>query len=282
MTRQEASAIPGGDLAVVHLVVREVGLEPFRRFIRSYRAFRAGVDHTLVIAAKQLDDEATLEPFLAELKGISFALLHVPDRGLDLGSYLEVARETHFARYCFINSRTELRAHDWLAKLASAHQLTGGGIAGASGSWESLSSDVLEIPFAGLPAPLQRLRQWIGYLKLLPRFPGFPNAHLRTNVFVIARETLLGLKLPHFASKWETWRAESGRNSLSRQIERRGGRLLVVDAAGQTFLPKQWIESRTFWLDDQAGLLASDRQTRMYEEADEMRRAELRALAWRI
>lgn len=267
-------------MAVVHLVVHEVGLEPFQRFIRSYRTFRAGLDHTLVIAAKQFADQSALAPYLAELEGLRFSLVHLPDRGLDLGSYLEVATDTLFARYCFINSRTELRAHDWLAKLAAAHELTRSGMAGACGSWESLSSDVLSMPFAQWPAALRHPRRWLGFLKLWPRFPRFPNAHLRTNVFVIARETLMRLDLPQFHDKWDTWRAESGRNGLSRQVQRLGGGLLVVDAAGRTYSPEHWQQSCTFWLEDQSGLLASDRQTRMYDQADAPRRAQLCALAW--
>lgn len=268
------------NLAVVHLMVREVGLDDFRRFVRSYRACPAGVAHRLIIAAKQFTSDDQIAPYQAELEGLSYELVHVADEGLDLGSYFAVARSHPFRRYCFINSRTELRVPGWLAKLAAALDARPGGIAGATGSWESLSSDVLDMDFPAVPAVLLPLRRMLGCLKLLPRFPLFPNPNLRTNMFVIERETLLAVAVPPLKAKWDTWQLESGRCSLTRQVLRRGGAACIVDAAGRAWSPGEWDRSETFWRGEQEGLLAADRQTRLYEDGDEARRAELRRLAW--
>ena len=69
-------------------------------------------------------------------------------------------------------------------------------------------------------------------------------------------------------------------NSISRQIERRGGALVVVDREGRSYRPEDWAHSGTFWQEDQQGLLAKDRQTRIYEQANPAERSAMHAEAW--
>jgi len=271
-----------GELAVVHLVVKDYGLDAFRRFIRSYRAFPAGVAHQLLIAAKQFDSMAQLELYREELVGLEYQIMPVPDEGFDLGTYLRIARATDYHRYCFLNSLCEVLAPDWLAKLARAADQAPGGIAGATGSLESVASDALHhIGYTSRwPAMIKPLRGILGYLKLLPAFPTFPNPHIRTNAFMIERETFLSVNHPVVSDKADAWRFESGRNGLTRQVLKRGGKALVVDADGATYPVEEWYRSRTFWQGEQEGLLVADKQTRMYRDADAERRRELRRGAW--
>lgn len=267
-------------LAVVHLVVKELGLDYFRNFIRSYRTFDAGADHTLMLALKQFDSDADFLPYQSELSGIAYEIVHVPDRGHDIGSYLVIARVAEFQTYCFINSKTELNAANWLKKLMDQHHANLGGITGATGSWQSLASDALKYETHRRPAVLMNARRVLGYLRLRRRFPKFPNPHIRTNVFVVGRVSLLSLEFGNIGSKDDTWQLESGRNSISRQIEAQGGALLIVDSKGQSWRPENWAESGTFWQDDQQGLLARDRQTRIYEAANSAAQAAMTAEAW--
>ena len=267
-------------LAVVHLVVRELGIDYFREFIGSYRAFDAGVDHVLIIALKQFGGEADFRPYQKELAGIEYEILHVPDLGHDIGSYVAIASETEFQRYCFINSKTMLNADKWLEKLIAEHDKNPDGMVGSTGSWQSLASDALKYKRDKRPVLLLNIRRMLGYLWLLRKFPGFPNAHLRTNVFVVSRETFRSLDFGKIGSKNDTWKLESGRNGISRQIERRGGALVVVDREGRSYRPESWAHSGTFWQEDQQGLLAKDRQTRIYEQANPAERSAMHAEAW--
>ena len=267
-------------LAVVHLVVRELGIDYFREFIGSYRAFDAGVDHVLILALKQFGGEADFSPYQKELAGIEYEILHVPDLGHDIGSYVAIASETEFQRYCFINSKTTLNTDKWLEKLIAEHDKNPDGMVGSTGSWQSLASDALKYRLDTRPVLLLNIRRVLGYLWRLRKFPGFPNPHLRTNVFVVSRETFRSLDFGRIGSKNDTWKLESGRNSISRQIERRGGALVVVDREGRSYRPESWARSDTFWQDDQQGLLVSDRQTRIYEQANPDERSAMQAEAW--
>jgi hypothetical protein len=131
---------------------------------------------------------------------------------------------------------------------------------------------------------LRASRVAIRGLSELPRqmrdFEPFPAHHLRTNAFMIAHSTLAKLRLHHVREKADAYVLESGRNSLTRQVQRMGLRAVVVDRAGETYDQDQWHRSRTFWQGSQEGLLVADNQTRSYERGGADRRRLLSALAW--
>ena len=270
----------GGDLAVVHLAVKSYGEAAFAKFAESYRRHPAGRPHDLIIAAKQFAGEAEFAPFARYLEGVPYRLLLMPDEGIDLGTYFAIARAEPYARYCFLNSLSEILVDSWLDKLVAALEANPGGVAGTSGSCRSVSSGVRRMHYPGVPQALQKLRGLVGFLKVAMTYPPFPNPHLRTNGFVIARETVLRLKLPPFRTKPDTSIFESGWGNLSRQIWKLGGKVLVVGGDGQAHDVPGWAASETFWAGDQAGLLVADKQTRMFDHASEARRALLNRLAW--
>jgi hypothetical protein len=131
------------------------------------------------------------------------------------------------------------------------------------------------------PSPLDRLR---GVFPAVPeqliRFGGFPAHHLRTNAFVLERATFTSLRMGRITRKMDAYSLESGRNNITRQIQRRGLRALVVARDGGLYDREQWHRSRTLWLSDQEGLLVADNQTRLYANAPPERRRLLSALAW--
>jgi hypothetical protein len=73
---------------------------------------------------------------------------------------------------------------------------------------------------------------------------------------------------------------ESGRHSFTRQLQRRGLKVLVVDRAGVTYEPAKWDRSHTFWQARQERLLVADNQTKRYADADRDRRVLLSRFAW--
>lgn len=265
---------------MVHLAVKSYGEEAFGRFISSYRQHPAGRPHDLIIAAKQFRDESDFAPFARHLEGVPYRLLLVPDEGIDLGTYFAVARSERYQRYCFLNSLSEILVDDWLDKLVGGLDLDPGGVAGTSGSCRSVSSGVRRMHYPGVPQALQKLRGLLGFWKVALTYPPFPNPHLRTNGFVIARDTIMRLKLPQFRTKPDTSIFESGRGNLSRQIWRLGHKVLVVDAQGRAHDLPEWASSETFWSGEQKGLLVADKQTRMFMAASPERRALFARLAW--
>jgi hypothetical protein len=115
---------------------------------------------------------------------------------------------------------------------------------------------------------------------LIARQPRFPAPHLRTNAFLLGRELMLRIKAGPLNDKTETYLLESGRRSLTRQIEGMGLQVLVAGRDGATYGARDWPHSRTFWQGSQENLIIADNQTRSYERGDlEVRRA-LSAHAW--
>jgi hypothetical protein len=113
----------------------------------------------------------------------------------------------------------------------------------------------------------------------LIRFGGFPAHHLRTNAFLLERATFTSLRMGRIAKKMDAYSLESGRNNITRQVQRRGLRALVVARDG-LYDREQWPRSHTFWLGDQEGLLVADNQTRLYTNGSPERRRLLSAFAW--
>jgi hypothetical protein len=114
----------------------------------------------------------------------------------------------------------------------------------------------------------------------LLRFRGFPNPHLRTNAFMVARETFASLRSEKITRKIDAYAFESGHDSLTRQIQRLGHRALVVGCDGESYEISEWPVSRTLWQGDQENLLVSDNQTRLYASGRPELQRLLSAYAW--
>lgn len=276
-----STQLSGDNIAVVYLLVRELGPDSFKKFITSYRDIDPGLDHKLIIAVKQFsksDDE--LNKILKVAADINYELIFVPDGGYDIGSYQKIVSMTKFEKYCFINSNTELKSEKWLNYLIKALDLNKKSVVGFSGSMQSLASDALVLEIEKYPSMLITFRRYFGYIWLRRHFPKFPNPHIRSNLFAIRRQDFLDLTFPIITRKYDTWKFESGRMGLSAQIKKNGGRLIVVDNKGNFFGPSSWSRSQTFWQFDQENLLASDKQTRMYDNAQDNQKMKLFSYAW--
>ncbi len=115
------------------------------------------------------------------------------------------------------------------------------------------------------------------YLKQHSRFP---NPHIRTNVFAIDRELLLGVTNKDVITKEDAYAFESGKNSLSRQLANKSLRLLVVNSEGQSFDAPDWMKSKTYRINEQELLLASDNQSERYALSDQYERGVLTMMTW--
>jgi hypothetical protein len=318
-------------IAVVHLVWGPLGPVPLQAFLASYHRHAAGAEHELVVLFNGVGREQ--RPALeAELQGTEHRLLELTEPIQDLAAYAQAAARLGHERVCFVNSYSAILAPDWLAKLADALDRPHAGLVGATGSWASLRSGVLNSLF--LPNPYRGVvpersvaraqfiaiereqkdasarvgetpvtvapdgasgglrrrsltRSVLATLKTLPpmpeqllRFESFPAHHLRTNAFMAERTTVTDLRIGALKRKMDAYALESGRNSLTRQVQRLGLRALVVNRDGDHYDHEQWHLGRTFWQGDQEGLLVADNQTRTYANGGFDRRRLLSAFAW--
>ncbi len=299
--------------AIVHLVRRANGLEPFERFLASHRAHEAGEPHELVLLFKGFADADELTPYRRQAAGLSAHELFVDDRGLDLAAYGAAARALPHPRLCFLNSYSTILVSGWLALLARGLETHGAGVTGATGSWGSHRSFalwLLRLPngyrgslgsraamgtalagaadsgaggsgASGERRSLGRLIETVGGLgNEIVGHRGFPAPHVRTNAFLVERGLLLSLRSGRLGSKAANYRLEAGSSSLTEQLRRRGLASLIVGRDGEPLAPEQWPEREIYWQGAQRDLLVADNQTRAYDRASEADRQALARYAW--
>ena len=265
-------------IGLVHLVWAPLGPDPLRAFLRSYHAHRAGVEHELVVVLngaqyEPADRGCTREVLLAELTDTEHRLIELPRPVLDLVAYGEVTRALDHARLCFLNSYSVVLADDWLGHLARAAELPEVGLVGATGSWET-QAKLVHGSAMHWAYQLAKLRaKWRD-------FPHFPNPHIRTTAFMLERQTVLELELDRAHDKYAAYLLESGRRSITRQIQERGLRAVVVGRDGRTCDVEEWPGSHTYRAGEQKNLLVADNRTDDWQRATPELRRRLSRHAW--
>lgn len=268
-------------VTVVHLALKSYGAEPLARFVASYREYPAGVDHRLILALKGFRDLVEAQPFIDLLAGVPHEALLVPDKGLDIGTYIRVAHAVDADYLCFFNSRSVIRADHWLAGLLDAVRQPGVGVSGATASFQGIASDRWRAPRKRSWRMLRWVKRVLTYPHMVRLYPTFPNPHIRTNAFVIRRDLFLSLDLPHIRTKSDAMRFESGRHGLTRQLIARGLRPLLVDRNGNAHEVDDWPTTEIFWRGDQRDLSVADNQTELFADLDPTMRDWHTGHAWR-
>ena len=141
---------------------------------------------------------------------------------------------------------------------------------GATASWESRQIIV----------PLRNLRTWLRYRLHNRRWPPFPNPHIRSTGFLLARESMLRLSLPPIRNKNDAYGFESGFHSMTRQIQAWNLKAVLVDRDGSAFEPPDWAQTQTFRSGNQHQLLITDNRTQEYQAADSATKHEWSRMAW--
>lgn len=271
------------DLCVVHLARRRNGPAPLRAFVESYRARPAGAPHRLVLAMKGFGGvvDAGTERVL---DGLAHERVLLPDAGRDIAAYRSAARELGAGRICFLNSFSVLLHDGWLAHLSAALADSRVGIAGASGSWQSLAANHRWLRAERFRSALDPLRwAWreLRYrVQWQKAFPEFPNPHVRSNGFLMRSDVFLRYAVGPFRTRMDGYRFESGVRGLSRRIVADGLELRLVGADGLAHRSEAWPAARIFWSDGQQNLMIADNQTRLYADADAGMRQRLSRFAW--
>jgi hypothetical protein len=226
----------------------------FERFVASYQRFDAGVDHELYVIFKGYQSASHLAAGQAKFSGLRYHAIFTSDDSFDIGAYRDSLAHLSQDNVCLFNTHSEIACDNWLAKLAANLHQPYVGIVGATGSLESLN---------------------------LIDSPGFPNAHIRSNAFMMRRTLLRDILAPEqIREKRDTFGLESGARSITRRVFERGLTALVVARDGRGYPPHLWATSKTFRLGAQANLLAHDNQTRYFEHAPQREKQRLHDLSW--
>jgi hypothetical protein len=260
-------------IGVVHLLWAPLGPEPLREFLRSYHSHAAGAQHELVIAFNAPPGDLSRETLLAELGATAHRLIVLKQPMLDLAAYREVALGLEHERLCFLNSYSVIQADGWLGAMSRAFDGPGVGLVGATGSWES-QAEWGRGRAIFWPLQLMTLR---GARRDYPRFP---NPHVRTTAFMAARAAVLEMGLDGALDKHSAYLLESGHMSITRQIQERGWRPVVVGRDGLVYDVEDWPRSRTYRSGGQDNLLVADNRTRDWGQAAPRLRRRLTRDAW--
>lgn len=270
------------DICVVHLVRKKNGTEPFRIFLESYLNNQAGIEHTLLIIYKGFNGKSDVAAYENLLAGIPHTFLFLSDIGFDLRPYFIAAYKSESKYLCYLNSFSVILGDNWLLKLYTQIKKPDVGLVGATGSWGSICPGPYtkknNIP---LWKKLLRPLAWrLARIYFSRYFHNFPNAHIRTNGFMVARDNMIKIRSRHLLFKMDAYFLESGKKSITRQIQGLRLSAIVVGKDGIAYDINDWQESDTFWTRTQLNLLIADNQTKRFDAADSETRSFLENFAW--
>lgn len=248
-------------LCLVHLLWGPFGPEAAARFGAAHRAVEPGAEHRFVAVYNGFGGDVA--PVREALGVRADHEVHIDGRVQDLVAYERALAELDGERVAFVNGWAEPLADGWLGALAGALDDAGVGIAGCTASWES--------PASAAPPHLKPYRRRL--------FAPFPNPHVRTNAFALRTADARSLVWDVRRRKVGAESLESGKHGLTRQLQARGLRPVMVSRRG-VVESGDWPEARVYRSGGQEQLLVRDNRTRQYDEADPRRRAFLARMAW--
>jgi hypothetical protein len=129
-------------IALAYLARHAEGEAPLLRFRDSYARYAAGIEHQLVVIYKGFRQAGPLDSARSIFASLPHVGIEVADTGFDIGAYLAAAARLDHEYLCFANTFTEVNADGWLGHLYRNAALPGVGIAGATGSYESLRNSL--------------------------------------------------------------------------------------------------------------------------------------------
>ncbi|HEV3136440.1 MAG TPA: hypothetical protein VGZ26_01025 [Pirellulales bacterium] len=138
-------SVSNGRLAVIYLARQAEGIDPLNRFVRSYQSHEAGAPHDLVVLYKGYQPTPKFDQARAVFAGLPHQAIEIDDNGFDIDAYFTAARRINHSLVCFLNTYTAIAASGWLAALDRQASKSHVGVAGAMGSFESVSSSSLFI-----------------------------------------------------------------------------------------------------------------------------------------
>lgn len=279
-------------VSVVHLIWMDYGIELFKKFLESYIKNPSGYPHELVLLFNGVNEVGETEPYLDLIlkTGTSFQSHINYQRSQDLEAYFWITDKLSSHYILFLNSYAGFNEPGWLEKYMRHIDNKEIGIIGATGSWLSYYRTSMNQnppkwePGETLGANIKKYRTFLkASLYWRWFFPDFPNPHLRTNAFLISRPLMMEIKSkPLGSKKFNAYLLESGNNSITRQVLKKGLKAMVLDRHGILYGPENWDKSKVFWISEQENLLVSDNQTQLYAGSSASEKSVMSFNAWGI
>ena len=246
----------------------------FINFIKNYKKYNAGHKHDLLICYKLMKTNQ-IEKFEKKISNLKHLIFKDPGKknDWDFGSYKRVGRKFKKRTIFFLNSHSYPIKKNWLAKFMK--HFKNRTIIASSGSYESITKQVrFKKPFNFFSFFKKKIKGKASFLD-------FPNPHLNTSSFLIrAKDLNYYLKGKKFTNKYDTWKIESGFNSLTNFFKKKKYKLLVVNSDGNKFLQNEWMNSETFHYKKQSKVLISDKHSRKYTKLSRFNKLKSQKAVW--
>ena len=246
----------------------------FIKFIKFYKKYPAGSNHTLLICFKLLDNKRIffLKKLLKDIKYIEF-IDPVLTNDFDFGSYKRVAKNYPSHIIFFLNSHSYPIKKYWL-KIILKHYKNNT-ILGTTASFESTFSSLRLKKFYKIFSYLFK------FYKFKNTFKAFPNPHIRTSSFLIKGSDFISfIKNKKINDKEDAWSIESGLNGLTNYFKRKKYNIFVVNSDGVRFTENNWKFSETYNYLKQSKSLISDKHTRKYLKLSNRKRLSTSYNSW--
>lgn len=261
---------------VVYLAYRPYGSDLLKQFVNNYNFYKSGYDHDLLICFKEFNKQ-TMNLWSSYIPNnfIKFFDKHnVND--FDIGSFFRIAEKFPNRLILFLNSFAKPKVNNWLKIFVENYHEKS--IVGSHGVYASLSSMFFKFQIKNI-SKFQSIKYGLKHLIYCPLFP---NPHIRTTNFLIKSCDFLSLNVNRkkFDKKIETNYFESGRNSISVQLRKKGFDLYVVNSDNKRFAISEWPNSDTFALGKQSKLVISDHRTAFYEKLSAQKKKEMQKIYW--
>lgn len=131
------------EIAVLYLARVSENESAIQDFLDSYLSHPAGIDHELVIIYKTAgQEEQKLQKIRKHFNHIRHTPIFVDDEGFDIGSYIKAATLIQNKYIFCLNTFSKINSENWLKKLHQNITLPNVGIAGVTGSYESLHNSI--------------------------------------------------------------------------------------------------------------------------------------------
>ena len=249
--------------------------EKLINFIKYYKKNKSGLNHTLVICYKLLNiiEIIKTRKYLKNIKYIEF-IDPIKKNDWDFGSYKRVSKLFYNKEILFMNSHSYPTCNNWLKKLF--HFKKKDTVIAPTASYESLVDSIkLKNKFHKI------IRYLIRKYKFKKNFDEFPNPHIRTSSFLINSKLFFNfIKFKQLRNKEDTLKIESGKNSLTNYLKKKGIATYVVNSDGKKFEEKDWKLSETYCHLNKNKSIISDKHSRKYLKLSNNEKFIIRSRVW--
>jgi hypothetical protein len=249
--------------------------EKLINFIKYYKKNKSGLKHTLVICYKLLNitEIVKTRKYLKNINYIEF-IDPIKKNDWDFGSYKRVSKLFYNKEILFLNSHSYPICNNWLNKLFLFKKKNT--VIAPTASYESLVDSIkLKNKFHKI------IRYLIRKYKFKMNFDEFPNPHIRTSSFLINSKLFFNfIKFKQLRNKEDTLKIESGKNSLTKYLKKKGIITYVVNSDGKKFEEKNWKLSETYCYLNKNKSIISDKHSRKYLKLSNNEKKIIRSRVW--